>query len=501
MHARKELDSVSDISAVSSNRKLMIQAKMDLEKRLLAESRIETKIARLRIEALQEDENDIVVEMTGQLDQSDDKLERDLSLLITEDQNNARAAERRHREDAERNRAELAGIASQKRMIQEEYAVQQQNIKSVFEQQQAVAQQEARAEADRVFKLHVEKESAKQQTMLQEVRQHAERQEINAVLQFAEKANETHQAQLTQALGEAQSMGQEKLAFVIEECDQQHRALMKNEESVLRDKAYQFVAESEQHAAQELQAQKHHWEQQAQEATLSIQREAERRWSEQEAAAQNKFREQAQKLFDMEKAFKDQQAVIETHFMTVHHQRRMEQEHAKALLLDQNERIKDLEAKLASGNASRPTDISFSAPSPRQVPAFPTFKSPSSKFSPQSGGVPVFKMDSPRQRKGEKPLRSPKEQSPYEVDDWTALPQTSKASQRDAEARSVAMAMTRGNAAVRSTAVSARATPLRSKSATPAKQPSEAPSRQSRQAAFPTAKPEKPKKETKKPKK
>jgi hypothetical protein len=134
VHARKELDSVSDISAVSSNRKLMIQAKMDLEKRLLAESRIEAKIARLRIEALQEDENDIVVEMTGQLDQSDDKLERDLSLLITEDQNNARAAERRHREVAERNRAELAGIASQKRMIQEEYAFQQQNIKSIFEQ-------------------------------------------------------------------------------------------------------------------------------------------------------------------------------------------------------------------------------------------------------------------------------------------------------------------------------------------------------------------------------
>jgi hypothetical protein len=181
----------------------------------------------------------------------------------------------------------------------------------------------------------------------------------------------------------------------------------------------------------------------------------------------------------------------------------MEQEHAKALLLDQNERIKDLEAKLAGGNASRPADISFSAPSPRQVPAFPTFKSPSSKFSPQSGGVPVFKMDSPRQRKGEKPLRSPKEQSPYEVDDGTSLPknQESKASQRAAEAKSAAMALTRGNAAVRSTAVSARATPLRSKSATPAKQPSEAPSRQSRQAAFPTAKPEKPKKETKKPKK
>ena len=234
MHAHKELDYLSDISAVSSNRKLMIQAKMDLEKRLLAESKIETKLARLRIEALQEEENEVMVEMTGQLDQSDDKLERDLSFLITEDQNNARAAERRHRADAERNRAELAGITLQKRMIEEEYAVQQQHIKSVHEAQQTVAQKEARAEADRVFQLHVAKESAKQQTMLQEVRPHAEREEINAVLQFAEKANETHQAQLNQALGEAQSMGQSKLAIALEECDQQRRVLMRNDESALR---------------------------------------------------------------------------------------------------------------------------------------------------------------------------------------------------------------------------------------------------------------------------
>ena len=52
VHAREEVDSLSDVSAVSSNRKLMIQA----------------KIARLRIEALQEEENDVMVEMTGQLD-------------------------------------------------------------------------------------------------------------------------------------------------------------------------------------------------------------------------------------------------------------------------------------------------------------------------------------------------------------------------------------------------------------------------------------------------
>ena len=478
VHAsNQESDSLSVISAASSNRRMMAQAKLDLERCLLNEAKQETKLARLRVEAMLDEE--AMVDATGQVSQSSShRLERDLSEIIKED-----------RANAERVKTELPRIELEKRAAEEQYAAQQKHLMSMFEAQQAQAKIEANAEAERVVQNHIEQERIRQQIVLQEIRQKAEQEEIQAVVQFAERADEVHQAQLNQALGEAQSMGQEKLEHVLEECDQQHRKLMKNEENVLREKAQQFVANSEQHAAQELEAQKRFWEQQAPEAALSIRREAERKWAVQEAIAQAKFREQAQKIYDMEKAFKAAQEVTETHFMTVHHQRRMEQEQAQAFLVQQSEKIKELEAKLASGSAGRVADVSFSAPSPRLLPSFPKFAA----SSPGQSSPQIFKIDSPRCRPRDRQTKSPKEKSPYDVDDWNNLAKSkgtgSKASKREASAKSAAIALTRGNATIRSQSVSARTTPLRtSKSTTPVELPSEPPSRQSRQAVTPTSK-------------
>ena len=65
VHANKELDSVSDISIVSSTRAKLINANIELQRCLLQEAKEQSKLARLRIEAMQEDEPQALNNITG----------------------------------------------------------------------------------------------------------------------------------------------------------------------------------------------------------------------------------------------------------------------------------------------------------------------------------------------------------------------------------------------------------------------------------------------------
>ena len=102
VHMTKDSDSISGISNTSSTRRELLRAKLDLEQCLLDEAMQKTKIARLRMEVMQEEEVQVI------LDQSDDRLERDLSNIMEQDRLIAAAAESKNRADAEKTNEELA---------------------------------------------------------------------------------------------------------------------------------------------------------------------------------------------------------------------------------------------------------------------------------------------------------------------------------------------------------------------------------------------------------
>ena len=251
----RESDSLSNISAASSNRLAILQASHQLAQALLNQARQETAVRQLELQ---------MVEAQGQGEQpsmeADDNLTAELGELMREQELENKKLELQQEYDQQ---ARLLHEQAQQIEIQRQQ--EQQKMQRAYEQSLADTRKEAEAEAARRYYALREEFAQTHSATLAELKTEALRHEQSVMAQFAQAAEARHSVVIAQELGAAQSLTFEQVAELEHRAESRHREAIATEETAVRLVAQAQIEAADHTYSEELAAKHHQWKREANE--------------------------------------------------------------------------------------------------------------------------------------------------------------------------------------------------------------------------------------------